>query len=224
MFLSTCPEASPCITVHPTPPHHHIHTQMAPPPQPGAVHLSHVSASPAVRAHSPSLSAWQISVVCACHLLCYPKSSHHNNSSEFRSYFRVDCRFPHGNSSLIYCLPHLLFGKKSVQTSGKRSAVTMPRAFSLAEAQTAIQWLLPLNPTEQFSLDHLSALDVTLYLHYYNSDLPSCLNSAAYIPFIFVRLLLDSGFNHRLYVVFSCCVSFNLKQFCLFWTFMPQMF
>lgn len=122
-----------------SPPPHAIYTHRRPPPQPGAAHLSRVSTSLPVHAHSPRLSAWQISVVCACHLLCYPKSSHHNNSSEFRGYFRVDCRVPHGNSSLIYCLPHLLFGEKSVQPSGKRSAVTTPRAFSLAEAQPAIQ-------------------------------------------------------------------------------------
>ena len=64
--------------------------------------------------YAPTYPAFQLGRVqlCACHLLCYPKSSHHNNSSQFRSYFRVDCQVPHGNSSLIYCLPHLLFGKK----------------------------------------------------------------------------------------------------------------
>lgn len=84
----------------------------------------------------------------------------------------------------------------------------MPHAFSLAEAQTAIQWLPPLNPTEQFSLDHLSALDITLYLHYYNSDLPNCLNSAAYIPFIFVGYfwIQDLTTDYMLYLVVVSCL------------------
>lgn len=154
----------------------------------------------------PFSLAW-ISVVCACHLLCYPTSSH-NNSSEFRGAILELIVVSTWEIVHLYCLPHLLFGKKSVQTSGKRSAVTMPRAFSLAEAQT---WFSDshLNP-------HLSALDVTLYLHYYNSDLPKTVsNSAAYIPFIFVRLLWiqDLTTDYVLYLV--VIVSFNLKQFCL---------
>lgn len=132
----------PCITVHPTPHHHHIHTQMAPLPPTWSCSFITVSASPPVRAHSPSLSAWQISVVCACHLLCYPTSSHHNNSSEFRSYFRVDCRF-HMEIVHLYIVSHLLFGKKSVQTSGREVLWPCPCLLPSRGSDSVIQWLHP---------------------------------------------------------------------------------